>query len=134
MHEWALAEAVIKTAMDKAKAEEMKKIDEIKLRIGEMQDIDMDIFKFALNEIMKDYDMLKGAKISITIQKTRFKCSVCGYEWGFEDMNFNEEEKEFIHFLPESIFSYSRCPKCGSQYFDIVEGRGVWIESIRGQK
>ena len=131
MHEWALAEGVVKTAVEKARENEME-IEEIDLKIGEMQDIDMEIFKFALNELMKE----KGikAKVNISIEKTKFKCMVCGYEWGFEEFKFNEDEKEMIHFLPESIFSHAACPKCGSQYFEIVEGRGVWITAIRGKK
>lgn len=132
MHEWALAEAVIKTTLDKAKENDLKKIEEIDLKIGEMQSIDMDIFKFALDELMKEQGM--EAKIKIDIQKTKFKCNVCGYEWGIDKFGLNEEEKEFIHFLPESVFSHAHCPKCGSQYFEIVEGRGIWIEAIKGEK
>ena len=132
MHEWALAEGVIKTAVEKAKESKMKSIDEIDLKIGEMQDIELDIFKFALDELMKEYGM--KAKINIRIQKTKFKCNVCNYEWHIDEFELTEDEKEFVHFLPESIFSHARCPKCGSQYFEIVEGRGVWIEAIRGKK
>ena len=130
MHEWALAEGVIKTAIEKAREHGIKKINEIDLKIGEMQDIEMDIFKFALDELMKEYGM--EAKVNIKIQKTRLRCNVCNHEWSFDEFKLSDEEKEFVHFLPESIFSYARCPKCGSQYFEIVEGRGVWIEAIRG--
>jgi len=132
MHEWALAEGVIKAAVEKAKERGMEKIEEIDLKIGEMQNIDMDIFRFALSQLMNEFGI--RAKINISIEKTKFKCMVCGHEWHFEEFEMGEEEKEMIHFLPESIFSHARCPKCGSQYFEIVEGRGVWITSIRGEK
>ncbi len=132
MHEWALAEAVIKTAVEKAKESKMKSVDEIDLKIGEMQGIEIDIFRFALDELMKQYGM--KARVNIKIQKTKFRCNVCNYEWHFDEFKLKDDEKEFVHFLPESIFSHAHCPKCESQYFEIVEGRGVWIEAIRGEK
>jgi len=132
MHEWALAEAVIKTALEKAREKEMKKINEIDLKIGEMQNIEMDIFEFAINEIMKQNKI--HARIKIEIEKTKFRCNICNHEWVFDDFKINDKEKEFIHFLPESVFSHAKCPKCGSRYFEIIEGRGIWIEAIKGEK
>ncbi|MBL7075500.1 hydrogenase maturation nickel metallochaperone HypA, partial [candidate division KSB1 bacterium] len=46
MHEWALAEAVISTALEVSKKEKLKKITKIKLMMGELQQIDREIFEF----------------------------------------------------------------------------------------
>ena len=53
MHEWALAESIVLTALDAAKKEKMKKITEIDIQIGELQQIEQDIFEFAIEEIIK---------------------------------------------------------------------------------
>jgi hydrogenase nickel incorporation protein HypA/HybF len=37
----------------------------------------------------------------------------------------SQDVRESIHFLPESIYAYYRCPRCGSIDFEIVKGRGI---------
>ena len=54
MHEWALAESILTAATDAAKKEKLKKITEIKIIIGELQQIEQDIFEFALDSIIKE--------------------------------------------------------------------------------
>lgn len=44
MHEWALGESVIATAINAAKKEKIKKITEINIEIGELQQIKKDVF------------------------------------------------------------------------------------------
>ncbi|MCK4571832.1 hydrogenase maturation nickel metallochaperone HypA, partial [candidate division WOR-3 bacterium] len=53
MHEWALAEAVISTAIKVAEEEKFKEITEIKIKLGELQQIEIEIFEFALKEIIQ---------------------------------------------------------------------------------
>jgi len=66
MHEWALAESIITAALEAAEKEHLKTITEIKIGIGELQQIEQDIFEFALNEIIKAHGKkLKNVKISI---------------------------------------------------------------------
>ena len=52
MHEWALAEAVILSTV-KFSEENKIKTKEITVALGELQQIDEEIFSFALKEIMK---------------------------------------------------------------------------------
>ncbi|MCD6171961.1 MAG: hydrogenase nickel incorporation protein HypA [Thermoplasmata archaeon] len=133
MHEWALAEAVISTVKEIAEKENFSMVKQVNIKIGELQGIEIDIFEFALKELLQGN--LKNAEIRIKVVKTKFRCNVCGYEWKFdESKNLDEEARESIHFIPEVVFAYTRCPKCGSPDFEIMEGRGVWVESIRGEK
>ena len=137
MHEWALAESIVLTALDAAKRENLKKIIEIDIQIGELQQIEQDILEFAIQEIIKTHDcILKDVKINIDTEKSKLKCKICNHEWMFSDMrkNLNEEESEAIHFIPEVALVHARCPKCGSPDFDIASGRGVSISSIKGEK
>jgi hydrogenase nickel incorporation protein HypA/HybF len=137
MHEWALAESIITAAVEAAEKEKLKKITEIVIQIGELQQIERDVFEFALNEIMKVQGMkLKNTKISIEIEKSILKCKNCEHEWSFSDMKkkLSEDESEAIHFVPEVAFVHTRCPKCGSPDFEIAVGRGVSINSIKGER
>jgi hydrogenase nickel incorporation protein HypA/HybF len=133
MHEWALAEAVISTAMKAAEKERLREITEIKIKLGELQQIEIEIFEFALKEIIQP-PLSRKTNIAIETEKAILKCRVCGHEWGFGDAikKLSEEASESIHFVPEIAHVYVRCPKCKSPDFDVVKGRGVWIDSISG--
>ncbi len=137
MHEWALAESILSTALDVAEKENFDTITEINILLGELQQIEQDIFEFALKEIIHSQDAkLKNVKINIKTEKSTLKCNNCEYTWSFSDVKnkLNEEESEAIHFIPEVAFVHTRCPNCGSPDFKIAKGRGVSITSIKGEK
>jgi hydrogenase nickel incorporation protein HypA/HybF len=137
MHEWALAESILVAAVEEAEKEKLKKITKIKIGLGELQQIEQDIFEFALDEIIKfQADKLKDVKIKIETIKSTLKCKSCEYAWSFSDMKkkISEDEGEAIHFIPEVAFVHTRCPKCGSPDFEITSGRGVSITQIKGEK
>ena len=137
MHEWALAESILTAAVEASEKEKLKKITEINIGVGELQQIELDIFEFALGEIIKDHgEKLKNVKIRIKSEKSNLICNNCQHEWGFSDMKkkLDEDESEAIHFIPEVTFVHARCPKCGSPDFEIKDGRGVSILSIKGEK
>jgi hydrogenase nickel incorporation protein HypA/HybF len=79
--------------------------------------------------------MLKQTEIELENEKAVLKCRVCGHQWAFSDVmkELSEEDSESIHFVPDIAHVYIRCPKCNSPDFEIVEGRGVWIEYIEGE-
>jgi hydrogenase nickel incorporation protein HypA/HybF len=132
MHEWALAEAVMKAAQEIADKEDLKQVTEIHIKIGELQDIEREIFRFALSQLKPE--RFRNAKFRITKAKATLKCRVCSNTWFFEKKKLDKETAEAIHFVPEVAHSYIKCPKCGSPDFEIVEGRGIWLESIKGAK
>jgi len=129
MHEWALAEGVIKTIKEYSKD---KEIEKVVVKIGELQQIDIDIFKFALDELKKENSMNK-LSIILEIEPAVLKCRVCGKTWSFSE-NLKELDDfiaESIHFVPEVFHAFIKCPNCGSPDIDILKGRGVWIEKIK---
>ena len=136
MHEWSLAEAVIATAIEESRKEGLEEITEIKLKIGELQQLDIEIFKFALDELANAHDegsLLKDMKIEMETEKAIFRCRVCGKEWDFGEIGLNEEEYEAVHFAPEVAHAYIRCPSCKSPDFEVLQGRGVLIQTIKGK-
>ena len=132
MHEWALAEAVIKTATEIAEKEDIKQVTEVAVKIGELQQVERSIFRFALAQLKPA--SFKTAKFRISTAKTTLKCRVCGKTWKYDKKKVDTETAEAIHFVPEAAHSYIKCPKCDSPDFEITEGRGVWLESIKGAK
>jgi hydrogenase nickel incorporation protein HypA/HybF len=132
MHEWALAEAVIKAAQEIADKEGLKQVTEINIKIGELQDIEREIFRFALSQLKPE--RFKNAKFRTSKAKATLKCRVCSNTWFFEKKKLDKDTVEAIHFVPEVAHTYIKCPKCGSPDFEIVEGRGIWLDSIKGAK
>jgi hydrogenase nickel incorporation protein HypA/HybF len=130
MHEWSLAEAVITTAQQIAEKEKLKEIREVTIKVGELQQVEHVILRFALSQLKPP--SLKNAEFHILKAKTTLKCRVCGNTWLFRKNKLDETTAEAIHFVPEVAHAYIKCPKCGSPDFEISEGRGVWLENIKG--
>jgi hydrogenase nickel incorporation protein HypA/HybF len=120
VHEWALAEAVVKTVEELVTSN--KYVRHIEVVLGELQAVDEGVFETALRELLEIHYGFK-----ITREEAVFKCMVCGYEWSLKDWSIGEEFREAIHFVPEVVHSYYSCPKCGSRDFEIVRGRGVKV-------
>lgn len=137
MHEWALAEAVIETAIEESRKEGLEEISEITVQIGELQQIELEVFQFALDEIAKAHDedsLLTNAKMRLETERAIFKCRVCGTEWDYRDTGVNDDEGEAIHFAPEVAHVYVRCPSCKSPDFEVIQGRGVLLKAIKGKR
>lgn len=130
MHEWALAEAVISTASKIATEKHLEKITEVNIKLGELQQVDREIFAFALSQLK--LERFQNAKFNLVENEAMLSCRVCGHEWFFSKANLDDLTKEAIHFVPEIAHAYIKCPSCGSYDFEINQGRGVWIESIKG--
>ncbi len=136
MHEWALADGVVATAVKAAEKEGVKRITKINIKVGEVQQIDIDCFKFALKELMQPYRaMFEHTELVMTREPAILKCRNCSNEWAFSEATkkLNQEESESIHFLPEIAHVYIRCPVCHSPDFEVARGRGVWIDTIEGE-
>lgn len=130
MHEWALAEAIISSVADIAEKEGLTEVREVKIKVGELQQVEIDILEFALSELKTG--RLKNAKFVIETAKAELCCRICGNIWTFSRKNLDEKSAEVIHFVPEVVHAYIKCPKCGSPDFEILKGRGLVLESIKG--
>jgi hydrogenase nickel incorporation protein HypA/HybF len=130
MHEWALAEAVISTVERLYEENGRKKVLSVKVLIGELQHIEMEVFSVGLQNQLAERPFDPDV-FHFEIQKAGFRCNACGREWLLEEHSeLGEEELEAIHFLPEAAHVYMRCPSCGSPDFALVKGRGVSIHSV----
>jgi hydrogenase nickel incorporation protein HypA/HybF len=132
MHEWALAEAVVASASEVAEKEHLKEVTEVRIKVGELQQIDGEIFEFALEQLKTA--KFKKTKFTVETAKAILQCRFCDNKWTFSSEKIDPNLAEAIHFVPEMAHTYMKCPRCGSPDFEVVEGRGVWLESIRGVK
>jgi hydrogenase nickel incorporation protein HypA/HybF len=131
MHEWSLAQAVVNAVADHCVRNNARKVEAIVV-LGELQQIDVSVFKLALKEILEAQGMRK-IRIKIEHQQAVFKCRACGFQWSFSrtKKSLQASDAELIHFIPEVSHAYIRCPKCKSPDFEIVRGRGLWIKEIK---
>jgi hydrogenase nickel incorporation protein HypA/HybF len=134
MHEWALAESVIKTAVEKAAAEKLKKLTETGVLFGELQAIDREIFSFALEELRAQFPAARACRFKISTEPAAFRCKACSNEFPLKGLKKTKDEAEFIHFVPEMAHTFLKCPKCKSPDFEIARGRGVSLTYIKGEK
>lgn len=135
MHELALADSVVKAALRAAADAGMDRIDRIVVKVGELQQIERELFEFSLTNVIPANDpRLQGAEFAVLEEKVRFKCRYCDREYGRDDVDIDGEgdEGEAIHFIPELSHAFARCPECRSPDFDITQGRGITLERIEG--
>jgi len=129
MHEWALAEAIVWSVVDYVKANGGKAAGKVVVSLGELQAIDKEVLRYALSELIREAPFKIG-EVKLVDEKAVFKCRNCGREWSLDDLKLGDEVREFIHFLPEVVHAYVKCPLCGSSDYEVVSGRGVKIISI----
>ena len=131
MHEWALAEAVISTLVDILEKERLIEIKEVTIKIGELQQIELDIFNFALSQLKSK--KFEKTKFKVILEKAKLECRVCRKHWVFSKEKLDEAKSEAIHFIPEIAHTYIKCPKCKSPDFKVLTGRGVILDHIEGK-
>lgn len=135
MHELALADSVVKAALRAAADAGMERIERIVVKVGELQQIERELFEFSLTNVVPAQDSrLRDTEFDIVAEKVRFRCRSCGHDYGRDDVDIDAEgdEGEAIHFIPELSHAYARCPQCGSPDFDITQGRGIILARVEG--
>ena len=134
MHEWALAESVIRTVLEHAGARNLKRLSEAGVVFGELQAIDKDIFTFALQQLRPQFPALGRCRFKIIKEPASFRCRACSREFPLNGLRRTKDESEFIHFVPEMAHTFLKCPGCASPDFEIIAGRGVHISYIKGDE
>ncbi|MEA2023803.1 MAG: hydrogenase/urease maturation nickel metallochaperone HypA [Actinomycetota bacterium] len=135
MHELALADSVVKAALNVADDAGMDRIERIVVRVGELQQIKRDLFEFSLTTVLPSKDArLAGVRFDVSEELVRFQCRACDTEYGRDEAGIDGDgdQGEAVHFIPELSHAFARCPSCGSPDFDIQAGRGITLVRIEG--
>lgn len=130
MHELALAEGVVATALKTAAG---RTVHRIVVVVGELQQIDAETFRDCVQQVVPaDQPALAGVRIDLECEAARLKCRACEKVFALQDLPRppDANELEAIHFVPELAHSYVSCPSCSSPDFEVVAGRGIWIGDI----
>ena len=134
MHEFALAEAIVRAALQTAESEGMTVVTRVAVQVGELQSIKKDVFEFALAQVGTEDPRLANAAMEVEIVPARFACRDCEHVFALSETGEREADaKEAIHFVPELAHAFMRCPSCGSPDFEVADGRGVGIKEIEGE-
>lgn len=133
MHELALADSVVKAALAAADDAGMDRINRIVVKVGELQQIERDLFEFSLTEVLPARDhRLAEVEFDVTDEPVRFLCRTCANEYGRGDVYIDGDSGEAVHFIPELSHAYAKCPSCGSPDFEITAGRGITLQRVEG--
>ncbi len=140
MHEWSIAAGIVGSLASLQK-ERNARVRKVEVGVGQLSGIDVDTLRYALCSL-GDTEGLKGVDYSVTINEGRFKCLKCGHEWNFNESRetLKEISKETcgveepdglespLHFFPQLITVFLKCPKCGSSDIDVIGGMDTVIE------
>ena len=111
MHELGFAAEIVKAVEDIMDENELTKVDSILLTIGEATGIVPSYMKYCFPAAC-DKTRLQGTDLEIRFIRAKGKCRSCGAEFIIGD-------------------NKSRCPRCCSDEFDIIDGREFEITEIR---
>jgi len=112
VHELALMEGVVRTLERTAEENGLKRITKVRLVVGKFTAALPDSLRFCFSLLTRD-SLLEGAELEIEETEVIGKCRACAREF--------EVEHSF------------RCPACGSQQVDIVQGRELYVDYIEGE-
>lgn len=135
MHEWALAESVVMAALAEAERQGLTRIERIEVRVGQLQQISEDVFRFAVHKVIPAaLAGLRDVEVRVAVEPAAFRCRACERPFALDEVAaaLGSRQAEAVHFIPELAHAFLRCPDCGSPDFDVVAGRGVRLVEVGG--
>jgi len=117
MHEFSIAQQVVKTVKEANDRAGGRRVSEIRLRIGELSFIAEEQLLFALRELSKGTKLAK-AKIKVKKEPGSVRCPSCGFKG---KIRYDD--------LRSGAMGLALCPKCSSPT-EITGGSGCYVENI----
>lgn len=122
MHEWVLAEGLLRIVLQATRG----RVKEIWVKIGELRQLDEEIFRFAFSSLSRGTRAEK-AELKILTVPAKGKCPKCSTE--FDLGSLAPSEKELVHFFP-SIVGALGCTKCGNPRLQLESGKEFVVDSV----
>lgn len=135
MHEWSVADSIVRTVINWADDNKIKSIRKIKIGIPSFSFLELDILKEAFN-VLKKGTILDSATLEVIVKEPTFICKNCEYVFTAKEVQnqldlikseFGEEYP--LHLMPALAPSFIKCPKCGSHDI-IVKEEDITIEEV----
>lgn len=113
MHELGFTQQILWQAEEAAGANGLKKINEIKVVLGELLYIMPEALDFSFH-VMKKGTMAEEARLLVEYRKALAQCDACANRYFWLEYGCN-------------------CPKCKSQETRIIQGMEMIIEYLEGE-
>lgn len=125
-----IVSGIIEAVSNYAK-QEGGRVVRFKVAVGELASFSIELIRELLRNLVKGTE-LEEAEFSVEAEKAEVRCLSCGATLGFSELiePLPEDEREMIHFLPELVSSFSKCPRCGGRDFVIESGRSVRVVEV----
>lgn len=114
MHELPIIKTIYKTVIDQATRENANKVLNVYLEIGELRDFIPDLLKKYWAYVTKD-SIASESNLLIREIKAKAKCGKCGEEYYIDTLDVEN----------------SKCPKCGYDMGELIQGRELVIYGIQ---
>jgi len=124
MHEVTVAQSAVNIALEESEKQSAKKILLIELDIGNLALISKEQLEFWITEFLRG-TIGEGTKIKINHIPGKVKCRDCGAESPVE-----VSEDPSLHFTVPKF----ECSSCGSPNTFILEGREMFVKTIRVER
>jgi hydrogenase nickel incorporation protein HypA/HybF len=111
MHELPVTESIVRIAVEEAEKHNVKRINNIKLKVGELSGLVSECIQYYFDIISKG-TKAEGAKLIIDKISITMKCCNC---------NFSGDTKEFIN---------NKCPSCESLEMKMSGGHEFYMDSM----
>jgi len=111
MHEFSIAEELLKAALEVAETHDQRAVERVRVRIGRLRQIVPEALAFAFDALTKG-TLAEGAALVWEEVPTRVRCRKC----------------ETV-FQPEEDWFWS-CPSCGAAGGEVLEGEELILESV----
>jgi len=130
MHELALVKKIIESAEKAAKANNIKKVSVLRMRIGKMAGFAPDQLTFLFDTYEKD-PCLDGTKLEVEEVEVELECPECKH--AFIDKRFNDHD--FAHTVSHAPIAYEApsCPKCNANGPCIIHGKELDMINLDGE-
>lgn len=111
MHELPITESIVRIVTEEAEKHKVKKVNEIKLKVGELSGLVPECIQYYFDMISSG-TRIEGAQIKVIKVPITMKCEVC---------NYTGETDKFVNNI---------CPRCSSKDMKMVGGNEFYIDSM----
>jgi hydrogenase nickel incorporation protein HypA/HybF len=129
LHELAIVEALLTSILNLASERKVKFFKKIIVSVGELQRLDRELLRNMLIDFL-NREGVSFEEVIVDEEPAFFQCNRCGFKWSLGSVELSDYAREAVHFLPEAVYSFVRCPSCGSRDYDVKSGRVVKVNVV----
>lgn len=110
MHEMALAESILTTLEEQAKAQDYARVKAVRLEIGPLAGVEIEALRFSFDVVARN-TLADGARLDIETHPARGWCLACSRQVTVERR-------------------FEPCPACGSHQVQVTSGDEMRIKEL----